>query len=227
MQIPSVDSAEPQESGSDLSPAERVGRGARPGDDPPHSFVASDTTREPGVLVDARRVHRAGGACTRPTGSSRIPSPSSGCGTISSKDSVAGSSAWIRRTRAAPIAAHEGDWQRFWNRWEYLHVLRAVLAGASFVFLVIAVGRVTRAVPHEQSIPLSEDLVEPEDNVWGSGTSLKAGDVGSACDYARLRPHVTRYCRSSGARSQRSCLGLRWSSCSSAMNKVPSSPSIS
>jgi hypothetical protein len=41
--------------------------------------------------------------------------------------------------RAAPIAAREDDWKRFRDRWEYSHVLRAVLAGASFVCLVIAV----------------------------------------------------------------------------------------
>jgi hypothetical protein len=41
--------------------------------------------------------------------------------------------------RAAPRAIEEDDWRRFRNRWEYSHVLRAVLAGSSFVFLVIAV----------------------------------------------------------------------------------------
>lgn len=41
--------------------------------------------------------------------------------------------------RAAPSTAHEDDWRRLRNRWEYSHVLRAVLAGTSFVCLVIAV----------------------------------------------------------------------------------------
>jgi hypothetical protein len=40
--------------------------------------------------------------------------------------------------RDAPIATRDDDWRRFRNRWEYSHVLRAVLAGASFLFLVIA-----------------------------------------------------------------------------------------
>jgi hypothetical protein len=41
--------------------------------------------------------------------------------------------------RAAPVASREEDWKQFRNRWEYSHVLRAVLAGMGFVCLVIAV----------------------------------------------------------------------------------------
>jgi hypothetical protein len=41
--------------------------------------------------------------------------------------------------RATPTMSADDDWKRFRNRWEYSHVLRAVLAGFSFVCLVIAV----------------------------------------------------------------------------------------
>jgi len=41
--------------------------------------------------------------------------------------------------REQPVASGEDDWKRIRNRWEYSHVLRAALAGVSFVFLVIAV----------------------------------------------------------------------------------------
>jgi hypothetical protein len=41
--------------------------------------------------------------------------------------------------RSAPAATAKDDWKRLRRRWEYSHVARAVLAGISFVFLVIAV----------------------------------------------------------------------------------------
>ena len=42
-------------------------------------------------------------------------------------------------SRSAPVAPSREDWSHLRNRWEYSHVLRAVLAGVSFVCLVIAV----------------------------------------------------------------------------------------
>jgi hypothetical protein len=41
--------------------------------------------------------------------------------------------------RAAPEIGSGGDWQRFRDRWEYYHVLRAGLAAMAFVCLVISV----------------------------------------------------------------------------------------
>lgn len=41
--------------------------------------------------------------------------------------------------RQGPDAAGDDDWKRIRDKWEYSHVLRAVLAGLGFVFLVIAV----------------------------------------------------------------------------------------
>lgn len=41
--------------------------------------------------------------------------------------------------RSAPGSGATDDWRRFRSRWEYSHVLRAALAGVSFVCLVIAV----------------------------------------------------------------------------------------
>jgi hypothetical protein len=41
--------------------------------------------------------------------------------------------------RSALGSGATDDWKRFRSRWEYSHVLRAVLAGLSFVCLVIAV----------------------------------------------------------------------------------------
>ena len=41
--------------------------------------------------------------------------------------------------RQAPDASAEDDWKRIRNKWEYSHVVRAVLAGISLIFLVIAV----------------------------------------------------------------------------------------
>ena len=41
--------------------------------------------------------------------------------------------------RAAPDTIREEDWQRLRNRWERSHGLRAALAGAGFVCLVVAV----------------------------------------------------------------------------------------
>jgi hypothetical protein len=41
--------------------------------------------------------------------------------------------------RSAPAATGEDDWKRLRRRWEYSHVVRAVLAATSLVFLVIAV----------------------------------------------------------------------------------------
>jgi hypothetical protein len=41
--------------------------------------------------------------------------------------------------RETPDGSREDDWKRIRQRWEYSHVLRAVLAGIGFVSLVIAV----------------------------------------------------------------------------------------
>lgn len=41
--------------------------------------------------------------------------------------------------RSMPDSGVRDDWKRFRSRWEYSHVLRAALAGFSFVCLVIAV----------------------------------------------------------------------------------------
>ena len=41
--------------------------------------------------------------------------------------------------RSAPVARGDDDWWQLRNRWEYSHVLRAVLAGVGFVSLVVAV----------------------------------------------------------------------------------------
>jgi Anthrone oxygenase len=41
--------------------------------------------------------------------------------------------------RETPDRSREDDWKRIRQRWEYSHVLRAVLAGIGFVSLVIAV----------------------------------------------------------------------------------------
>jgi hypothetical protein len=46
---------------------------------------------------------------------------------------------WDPMKRETPDGSPEDDWKRIRRRWEYSHVLRAVLAGIGFVSLVIAV----------------------------------------------------------------------------------------